>query len=356
MRATLLFSDYQRFNPFRSPEWRFERVLQLCDRTPSPGRCTRRDDATIRTARNFLLRWRQRGSSERSDLFVENPGLYYAYEIHEKVQDDPDAALLLQARILAGMDDATIAQETATLPATVAWYESLFFQVRDRLQHRDWITKHVLLPAMARNDGLAAYTGAPDAHRPTPAWAEPLIARPFLDRSLKFFAYFGGPLVCAFLIHGFQSGKICRASDDLPRYFDDHWAVTIKARSAQAARAFLINKFNVMELFQTHAHILEIEKSEESLDQKRTQIEQHLDALLREFRWQVGEEGESPLVGTPFQNFEQGAVELRDAEILRGAAGQEVALPEDLQTLTMPSAPAAALLPAPPAAQGGSTP
>lgn len=308
---------YEKVNPFREPDWRWERVLDMADRQPTPGRCSRRDDEYIRAARSFLLRWRARADADRRELFYENPGLFLAYQIFEKQQEADERALTLQARLLANMGYKEIARSMDTLHQAVDWYEALFFNVRDKLHARDWVTRQVLVPAMSR--GLGLDRAAEEERSP---WAAQPIAHPFLDSSLKMFAYFGGPVVCEFMIYCFQAGKRCASPDKLGEWFDEHFSVTAKARSAQAARTFEINKFNVMELFATHLRILEIEKSADSAEHKRTTIEKHVGALLGELEgvWSVGADQEQ-VEGTGLPAYDAAAAELRDDELLLVAGG-----------------------------------
>lgn len=354
-----LYVEYQKYNMFRQPTWRWDRVLRLADKQPNPGRCTRRDDKYIKEARTFLLRWRNRDEEGRQAMFPENPGLYYAYEAYLKGLEDPSNVLLLEARLLTRMTYREIADACNTIPDTVEWYEALFFNVRDQLKARDWITSQVLVPAMTRNFGLldlphhAAPPSAADdddddvPHKPGP-WADRVIARPFLDASLKMFAYFGGPVLCETMIHGFQSGKILNSTDNLTQFIDEHWALTLRMRSMQSARTFQVNKYNVMELFATHARIIEVEKSEDSMDQKKSTIERHVSALMDEIPWAVGEDGEETFKGTPVLAYDQAAAELRDDEIHLVAAGKAVKSTDGLEQLKLPPPPAAQKLPPPP--------
>lgn len=67
--------------------------------------------------------------------------------------------------VLAGKSARTIARRTGLSEASVAWYESLWFDVRDRLKHTSWILANVigtlhqgtigtLLPALIRSYGF----------------------------------------------------------------------------------------------------------------------------------------------------------------------------------------------------------
>jgi len=304
--------SYQDFNPFRRPTWRLERVLHLVDQQP-PARCTKDDDRYVRQARTFWCRHRAAQSeSAKNKLFRENPGLFYAYEIHERSAEEPETAYLLQARILARQDDATIASYLATLPQTVDWYEKVFFNVRDRLDQRDWITKHVLVPAFLQQ-ALPAKLQQVDS-----------LARPFLDGTLKLFAYFGGPVVLDVMISGFEQRPLVDSNENLAAWLDEQWSLAIRRRSYQSALSCPINKFNVMDLFSVHAQIISLAQREDSPSQQRTLLERHIQSLLDDLPFATGTAGVKMVEATPLASYEEEAAELRDQELFAVQHGQSL--------------------------------
>ena len=115
-------ADFERFNLFRKPEWRFDRVRSLLEGQPTPKRCTSRDDSYVKTARNFLLRWKNKeDDGSRRQLFYENPGLYYAFDLYERSTEDPTYPFIIQARLLAGMTSEEIAEVMPTTSETIDW-------------------------------------------------------------------------------------------------------------------------------------------------------------------------------------------------------------------------------------------
>ncbi len=190
----LLYSEFQRFNPFCEPDWRFARVTQL---ERDRNRCTRRDDEYIRRARVFYQRWQARRQADRESLLWREPGLYYAMLIHEEAVSNPHNSVILEAKLLAGEDDEAIAQTQGMLPEAVHWYEAMFFNVRPRLESWCWVVQQVLIPAALRcartMDVHAANSGQSAANA-------------FLDESLKSFGFFGGPKLLDFMIAGFHRG------------------------------------------------------------------------------------------------------------------------------------------------------
>lgn len=333
-----LNSLYQQYNTFRTPDWRWTRVLKMCDRYPTPGRCTKFDDQYVRKAREFLLLWRKLDEATREQLFWKNPGLTYALDIYERAANGTgtEIAFIIEARLLARQDYETIAHEAGTLPDTIDWYEAMFFNVREHLDKRDWIQTQVLRPAFLRTktehaDDNQAFNGAM-----TTMFRSSEIAKPFLDASLKTFAYFGGRFVIDHLIHGFRVGEFLESRDNLASWYDRVMGDILRRRSSQAAGQFEINKFNVTELFQVHHALMALEKSQDNIDAQKSTTERHIQALLEDIPWGVGEDGEMMLKGTKLGAYDERASVLRDHEVLRLSAGEELDVDDVLERLPPP--------------------
>jgi hypothetical protein len=323
-----------KYNPSLPPEWRFNRVLEMVDRYDSaPGRCTQRDDVYVKGLRNFILRYRHSNDQRARDaLLAEDPGLFWAFQIYERKLDNLDSrAMLIEARILAGQSDEDIAAELGTIPEVAEWYEALFFNVRDRLANHDWIVEEVLYPAMNRSlQASMAREAKPKDQRQTP------LAQPFHDATLKLFAYFGGPFVLDQVIAGFRRGQRAGSADEVAGYFDGHYRNEIRHRSAMAATIFEVNQDNVMELFNVHGRLMEIEKSNDSLEHKQDVMHRAVSGFLKEMKFGVGNAGATLVAGTPVEPFDKCAAELRDGELLQLAAGGRPSTIDRIETLTMP--------------------
>lgn len=317
-------ADFQKYNFFRVPEWRWERVVLLTSPREggAPGRCNRRDDEYVRAGRNFQLRWSNGDHIARERLKWENPGLFYAYDFYQRCQDDPDSALYLEARILAGMTPQQIFETMGILPSAVEWYGRLFFDVAPYLKQRDWITKQVLVPAMKRS---LLPPPTPEGQRAKDAE----IARPYLDGTLKLFSYFGGPNAADLMIAGMQMGKPLVSADDSHNWLDGVWSTSVRRRSVQAAQTFNITKYNVIELFNVHGKIIELDRAEDSTEKSRSTMEKQIKALMDEIPWTVGDDGARLYDGTMVGRFDNNAAELRDDEILRLASGETASTLQD---------------------------
>lgn len=316
------YAEYQKYNFFRSPEWRWERVLALVDgKDGIPGRCTKRDDDVVRKARNFVLRWRNGDDDAREKLLWENAGLYYAYEYQQKLVDDPEAAMYIQARLLARQTPEHIASIMGIMPDSIRWYSELFFDIVPYVEQRDWVTKQVLLPAIIRSP----VKSVDEQEQGGNTFKDSTVARPFMDGSLKLFAYFGGTHLVDMLIAGMQAGKPLSSPDDLDNWLDNNITTTVRQRTAQAARLFEINKYNVMELFTIHNQIVAIAKSADNQDQTKSTQERHIKAMMDEIPWAVGSDGEKLYKNSVVGRFDNMASELRDDELLKLASGQTAA-------------------------------
>jgi hypothetical protein len=326
------YTDVRMYDPFLRPDWRFERVLRLVSRVPTPGRTTKRDDSHIKEARSFMLRW-NRGEEWRESLLDENPGLYYAHSIFANLHMDPEVKFMLEARLLASQPVEEIADRLKTLPETVSWYEKLFFNVSTFLRHHDWIVKHVLLPS---SDRFVEHEDDDDDAAPAPQ-GTPLVVRPHLDMTLKFFAYFGGPILCDFMISGFRRGNAVQNADEISSWLDDQWRSTIQRRSAQSAGVFEVNRYNVMELFATHARIIELQKGAESGEERRSSFTRHVSTMLSQLPWTVGRRGAEQYAGSTMGDLDSAAAEINDEELILIGGGEVPSSVKELDSLTIES-------------------
>jgi hypothetical protein len=331
MPTTLTYAEIKRYDPFVRPEWRHERVLELVDRFPNPGRCSHRDDEYVRKLRSFILRWRAREtlSQRESELLFEDPGLFHAYLLHERKQTDPHAAFTVEARVLADQPVDVIADRCGLLPGAVEWYERLFFDARLRLANRDWIMRQCLMPAARRATALP--------ERRPGQWEEvPEIVQPFYDWTCKFWGYWGkGPAV-ELMLNGNIASRQPKSDDDLDAYQLSQWQSIMLKRSMQSGMVFPINRYNVMELQLLSCKLLELAKREKESGDDITATERGIASLLTQLTWASGQDAARRYEGTALGVYDGGAVELRDDELLMIGAGGELAGGDEILTFELP--------------------
>lgn len=325
-----VYRDVRLADPFLRPNWRHERVVKMLASVP-PERCKRYDDQWIKGYKKFLFQW-NKSEDNRDKLLYEDPGLYFAYLLHDRMFVEPEMRLMIEARLLSGMPHNSIANECKTIPETIKWYERLFFNVADFLPHHDWILKHVLLPASDRfieepEDDADDFKSKPSNE----------VVKPHLDMTLKFFAYYGGPIVCDLMISGFRRDKKVTSHEELPDYFHEQFMSQVMRRSAQAAGQFAINQYNVMELFATHTRIIEIQRSVENQEDRHNEFEKHVNAMLTELPWTVGRESAKLYEGSKIGVFDSGAAELNEEELMLFGSGKEPESSRGVAGLTISS-------------------
>lgn len=260
--------DYQKYSPFRAPQWRYDRVLELIEARPVRSPSPRSDDRFVRTYHKFLMRYMALPDADKVTLYPKNPGLFYAHLLHH--HPDREWRVMVQARILTSADDNTAANYLSTLPDTIHWYEALYFNVRDRLNNLDWIIKSVLgSPAervAARDDTMTM------EHR---------------HILYKLFAYFGGPHILDAVLAGVQPNNLPKDRTQVSRWFDQTMKTLLKRKAIMAAQMFEVNKWNVMELMNAHISIMSLEKDAGGGPQ--SEIEKAVEGLLGQIggNWRI---------------------------------------------------------------------
>lgn len=134
------YPDLQQHSPSRRPDWRWQRAQRLLDAGRYFSR--RRDDEQTGRAIHYLRSLQKSGGKLRAGDLAQFRDVLLAHELH---QSRGNGALIMQARLLARQTTAAISVLTGVPPAVVDAYESLFFNVRDRFDARDWIMAECIL-------------------------------------------------------------------------------------------------------------------------------------------------------------------------------------------------------------------
>ena len=129
---------------------------------------------------------------------------------------------------------------------------------------------------------------------------------------------------------------MAQSADEVASYFDDHFKDQMRHHSASAATTFEINQHNVMEVFNVHCRLMEIEKSSDSLENKQDAMHRAVGGMLKEIVFSTGDAGAKRVKGTPIEPYENLAAELRDGELLQLATGMRPSTIEGIEKLTLP--------------------
>jgi hypothetical protein len=180
-------------SPFRPPWWRWglAREHRRTGRLPA-----RLDDRWVRRARRVLSTLDESGGDlDHPRVTAVDPAVAGAYGLHSV--GDARLRIEVEARLLAGQDDAAIASRVGLGIDDVGAYDRLFFDVREHLERTDWIAAVVFGPRLFDGTGagdlelaarLVGYNLGPvalDVHfgRPT----EPIVDPTSVAESLRHY-------------------------------------------------------------------------------------------------------------------------------------------------------------------------
>jgi hypothetical protein len=156
--ASPSYPEFERFNPSRSPAWRWERAQSLWEqrRHFSPHF----DDEETHEALRYLRACRGRRGASSQAVIARFQDIHAARLLYE---GDSEARTEVEARILAGQTDAEIAWLTNIPTSTITVYEGLFFRCREHLDARDWISLQAIGTSADATSILKqlAYRGGP---------------------------------------------------------------------------------------------------------------------------------------------------------------------------------------------------
>ena len=315
------------------PDWRYQRVRRLVSRQPTPGRVTRQDDQYVKEARSYMLARRR---YEDDEIAADWPDMHVAFSVYEKMAIHPEVSHVLEARLLAGMSHDRIAESLNMFEGAVTRYAALFFDVQPRLKQRDWIYKHVLIPATKRHAAATIVEENEDDEN-TFSRAEPVV-EPHFDSTLKFFAYFGGEVALDFMITGFRQDVRITSPDELGEFLDNVFMLQVQKRSAQAVGKFEVNKYNVLELLGLHARVIELQQAPDQDENKKSTVDRHIQAFMEDLPWVAGKEARQGYGQTVLGRYDESAAELGSDEMMLLASG-EIADPEGVLTAEFPAPP-----------------
>jgi hypothetical protein len=169
MEAMSSFADYQRHNPARPPDWRWQRACDLHARGRQPS--TQSDDEPTLRAVEYLGVLGSTTCPERPTgrLSRTHPDLHVAHRLFEHSGERRGE---VEARLLAGQSPDEIVEFFPLGAAAIDAFENCFFNVRDRLEASDWIIGSLIRRSLSRSFG---------------PWS--------LSEFWKVLGYAGGPLV-----------------------------------------------------------------------------------------------------------------------------------------------------------------
>jgi hypothetical protein len=259
-------------SPIRRPQWRLDRVMEMIRHRPRSLRPRRSDDHYIRAYHRILLELAAVGEDKehRDAIFREYPAVCQAHVLHYSA--DVESREILEARLLTTESFAEIAGRMATEPATIEYYEGIFFNVRDRLQHSGWISKVIRGPSIVGRG--AEYTRSSSALR---------------GYVLRLFAYHGGPLVLDAIVNGLVITTLPQRTEDLVGWFDDVLGQLVRSIAAAAASTLELNQKDMMQTVKLAVRA-SAAAAKGGTESPLTRYEKIMETVLASINWKIAGE------------------------------------------------------------------
>jgi len=305
--------QYHPENPWRPVDWRWQRAKLFCSGSLKSAK-TKEDEYT-KAAISFQRSLQKcRSDYDRYALMEINPSLFFAWALSRRENDfdGPPKQYAVEARLLADESFEQIASKTGCSVETLEWYERLFFNVKPRLRHPDYIMTTVIGPSV--HSGMAASE---------------------YDILWKVFGYLYGPIVLDSFIHCTNNRSHPASAEEVDALMSDDIRSTLKRKAAIAVRTYTLNNFTQEGLVNIYARFQELDKTAGDAGSKDTFL-QTVNLVLGKLPWAGGDgivrpdnmepgkvsaslKVEHPLL----EHYDNLNAELRTEELIAAASGRE---------------------------------
>ena len=297
----------------RAPSWRWLRAMEIDGGGFKATRAL--DGATgfrwIRRALRFKRRFDAAGNQNAAvyALVLSDRPMFWAHSIW--ADEKSPVRWAIEARVLAGESDEEIADKLGTKPDVIDAYINTFFDVREKLQHMDYILTVVLSEAVTR--------GLQERH---------------YDLLWKMLGYCGGPHVLDATISRFTKMPKPENADQVGTFFQDFAVNTMKYKAALSAMTVSVNTHTQLPLIDSFVKYVEIERTTENAMKAQSSIVDNIGEMLKSLTFTVGTKLEAmPIKVLP---YDDNAAELKSSELMTAAIGGHLENHAAIQNLNFP--------------------
>lgn len=305
--------DYAYSNPWRKPNWRWGRALGIVEGM-QPGTTRRRDGELgyywIKKAVKYLTAANAaQDEFTKMSLALDEPAMFWSRWAFE--QEKHPAKWIMEARIMARASSQNIAYHANCGQEIVDTYEALFFDVRDKLDRRDYVNSAIF--------GDDVQTGIQERKYGI-LW--------------KILGYAGGPHVLDAAMSKLTSPSWVNQPAHVSNFFQDVALTTMKKKAAIATMTVSVNANTQLDLLATFVKFVEIERTTESQGKVQDQIMEDLTSVLKALPWKrAGVAGPPP---GPSYDYDMSSVELTCDQLLLLGSGQPLENGAELLQLGFP--------------------
>lgn len=286
----------------KPPSWRWDVAKSATESINfSPS-----SDNAVLAARRFLTRWvRCRTAFDWDFLATQMPNVFGAFSIYD---ENGPVRHALEARILADESARSIAAKAGFSAKVMQTYEDLFFDVRGRLSHVDFILNQVIGRDFRGPRGDTPYFVF---------W--------------KVFGYLGGRAILDSLMGAAPIARRPANPDEVDAFFNWETQRSLGRKMAQAVQRLDPGSREQFQSIAMAMHQVREERKDKEGD-KLDNFEIHLKAFLEGIPWVVGSQAEKCLDPT-LLDYDNYAAELRADELQLLASGTKVPGLEALKNL-----------------------
>lgn len=314
---------HSRMNPARPPDWVWKRAQGILAGTePAPSRKWDKDAGYgyIKQAIKFIQK-REAVTTidDEYELAFSMPDLFWSYNMFGDTTNI--IRYSIEAHVLAGSSDNEIAMRVNLAPSVVRAYCNLFFDVRDRMQCRQWVVHSII--------GISVHNG---------------LAEREYDLLWKLYGLMMGPHTLDVLELKFINPNRPNSPDMVGNAIEDDVVSTMKLKASLAAKGVSASNATYGMLLDRFTRFVEIERNSDTQGQAQSSILQNVEHILTNMPFRVGNQrsttrGSVTVVGqqTELEEFESTAVELTYEETLQSAAGQSLRDANALRQIRFPS-------------------
>jgi hypothetical protein len=297
----------------RFPHWRWARACEIDAGGHKTTKQLDGPDGFMWIRRALRTKRRIARAGDRQDALyaamLRDKDMFWAHSIW--AEDKNQMRWALEARVLAGESNEDIAEKIGSEPEIVNAFVNVFYDVRGKLRHQDYVQGVILGDAVTR--------GLSERH---------------YDLLWKMIALQGGSFALDAAINRGPGVPKPTSADEVGVFFQDFAISTMKYKAALAAATIPVNSHTQLPLIEAFVKYVEIERTTENAMKAQTSIVENIGMMLTSMPFKIGTKLDSE--GVKMLPFDNNAAELRSDEMMIIAAGGAIDTKAELEKLDFP--------------------
>lgn len=302
-----------RHNPMRAPHWKWLRALHIDAGGTRASRTLDGPDGFKWIRRAIRLKRHHAAAGNRPEVLYSlarlDPDLFWAHSIWS--EDKQPTRWEIEARILADETSENIANKVGCDAGVIDAYESVFFNVRDKLSNTAYIVNVVMADSVTKG----------------------LTERQY-DLLWKMFGYRGGTHVLDAMISRFSAIDKPQKPEDVSQFFQDSAINSMRHKAAVAALTVPINTHTQLALLDAYVKYVEIERTTENATKAQVGIVQNIGAMMQALPFKIATKVDS--ADDKMLPFDSSAAELNGGELIIAATGGKINNQKEIEGLRFP--------------------